>query len=322
MAMNDALKKKILNSFYWEHPVIICSADGRAVFMNKKAEDEAFGSVIAEGVRNSLSTMDRIKYDFTMKSKQPQPFIAAARIVRAYSHLCIMPCDVGDVRIAVAIAAKDEIKAEKLKRFQARSGKGSLLYIIEKIVESRLPLQERDEPLIDVAKVSRRLVSDISALDSFSLSFDVDIAEADVMNMCSDMGMYAYINMFVIAASVISEISATGKVHLSISPFESFAEVSLVTDTVPGISGFGGEAATGLAESAESKLKICEYMAKCSGAGLLVKFDSGKVRISLFTGDIDDPVDFKSQIHFAGYEDMLRGALNTVDIICKEVSQA
>ncbi len=314
----------LIKQFMGEIPAFLCTADGTINFENKSAETLFKGRIFGEKISKYLSAYDALCFEFSLQSKKPRPFTAAAKLISGNYHLAVLPFSIGFSSFAIVLAYKSEADAESIINGSCQYSRNEITEFVHELIKRGIDINYQDtvKALFDPLKTIEKLAGDLSHCKRISLEFETHKFKSDQEIIASDMGLYSFVNLFIFSTHIINQITSSGKMDITIIPAGSAFEMQMETHILQPIFGEGCDALASKHPSCGFALTMLEFMAATARCELTVYCKGHTVVISIISKEITEHIDFKSYDQFTEYSHILADALTRFDAICTEAVQA
>ncbi len=296
----------------------LCDIEGNFLLANKSAEVSSHVSLVKTNISEYISSTDALRYDLTMKSKKPRPFIAAAKIVCGSCYFAVIPHNISDCRFAAVAILNSAHSASEFIASADLFTPNDIRFLCEKI-ESTTILNDcyHTNAVFDAKKAIRMLMSEINANNPTSLSFNF-LCQSDEF-MC-DVGLNSFISIMIAIIFVLNKVSASSPVEISAKSTDEAFTVAFETEIDHGF--ISNQASTKKKLDLEDvNFSFLRFASECSDCRLDVSLENSRLKISSAFSNITDDLDFKSSSPMANFGEMLKKSIAAISAIYKEEAQ-
>ena len=291
---------------------MLCAADGTIVLFNYKAEDP-IASHSKNGICGFMSTSDAVRYDIVMNSTKPRSFRTAVVAHVGYRYMDIIPMDMGDMRVCVAVFHKTvgdgncvcELSSSDLREFIKDMAGCEILR----------KYSSPEYPVLDLADATQKIYCDLLQRGVCDLEGDFSDFNASQDVIPGEMGLQNYIYLMTAALSALNDIAGRKRVKFGIEGSHGCYRINMTVKMDNFVFGFGPSASETISASSRAKLELCELVAHNNDLRFEVEFNGDELRMVLSDLTVTLDHDFKSHYRYLGYEDMLERALYVMSTV-------
>ncbi len=317
----------IINEFYGETPVVLCTGDSFVVCANPAASAKL--RHIAEGERlfDHMRALDILKYRAYADSTEPtEPLVIEIGGYYGYACACVVFDRIMGRRFAAVSLfrnGEDAVPPKKLRSDSAASARSrdvsAFLSVLAGLPVSMFDGDDR-VGLFDLREATAKCINDIVS-KSRNIDCSVTVDENGEMSEYAcfpvSVGLPNFMKMLVALLHVANDLSHSGNIHVRLCRYGGEGELRFTADTTRLTSVSGGiDAIMEEVPSVSVYLAACEYIAGCSGCSLDVSVSDCAHCVTLiltFDEESSAGIDFKSRDQFGKYDSLLRETLTAYE---------